>query len=78
MFHAAALGKHEVAWKLAAILGEFFYVGRFMDDWLATHSVALASARELADPIAEAGMAHQYWHCIRGAESVRRGSGDTA
>lgn len=50
---AAANGDDDLAWQLPAILGEFFYLCRYMDDWLATHEIGLASARRLGNRTAQ-------------------------
>ena len=51
---AAASGLHGIAWRLAAAAVSFFYRRSHWADWLTTHEVGLASARELGDPLGEA------------------------
>jgi DNA-binding SARP family transcriptional activator len=51
---AAASGMHDIAWQLPAAAVSFFYRRSHWADWLTTHETALASARELGDPLAEA------------------------
>jgi DNA-binding SARP family transcriptional activator len=51
---ASAYGLHQHGWQLAALLWGFFNQRRHWTDWLATHEVALASARELGDLQAQA------------------------
>ena len=49
---------HEIAWRLAAAAMSFFYRHSHWADWIATHEVGLASARELGGRLAEAWMLH--------------------
>lgn len=51
---AAASGMHDIAWQIPAAAVSFFYRRGHWADWLTTHEIALASARELDDPLAEA------------------------
>jgi len=51
---AAAYGLHDIAWKLAVAAAVGFDRQGHRTEWLTTHQVALASARELADKRAEA------------------------
>jgi DNA-binding SARP family transcriptional activator/predicted negative regulator of RcsB-dependent stress response len=51
---AAAYGLHRHAWQLAALMWGFLNQRRHWADWLATHEVALASAREVGDLQAQA------------------------
>jgi tetratricopeptide (TPR) repeat protein len=46
---AAALGRHDVVWRLTATLFEFFYRVKAWDDWIETHVLALSSARTTGD-----------------------------
>ncbi|WP_053717777.1 tetratricopeptide repeat protein [Saccharothrix sp. NRRL B-16348] len=41
---AAGLGEHDLAWRLAATLFEFFYRTKAWEDWIDTHVTGLASA----------------------------------
>jgi DNA-binding SARP family transcriptional activator len=51
---AAAYGLHEIAWKLAVAAAVGFDRHGHRTEWLTTHQVALASARELGDKRGEA------------------------
>jgi DNA-binding SARP family transcriptional activator/tetratricopeptide (TPR) repeat protein len=51
---ASSYGLHRHGWQLAALLWGFFNQRRHWTDWLATHEVALASARQLGDLPAQA------------------------
>jgi DNA-binding SARP family transcriptional activator len=51
---AAARGLHDVAWKLPVSAMNFFMLHGYRADWMATHLIALASARSLADRKGEA------------------------
>lgn len=42
---AADAGEHATAWRIAAVLFEFFYRQKAWDDWVATHTLGIASAR---------------------------------
>jgi tetratricopeptide (TPR) repeat protein len=65
---AAAVGLHEIAWKLAASSMSFYYRRSHRGDWVASHEIGLASARILGDRRAEAwilnrlGMAYGVQH----------------
>jgi AraC-like DNA-binding protein len=70
--HAAA--GTEVAWQLPAVLMRFFYRRSHWADWLDTHRMALASARESGDRRGEAtvlnGLGVAYGDLHRFAESI--------
>ena len=51
---AAAYGLHDIAWKLAVAAAVGFDRHGHRTEWLTTHQVALASARELGDKRGEA------------------------
>ncbi|MGX1887227.1 tetratricopeptide repeat protein [Streptomyces sp. NPDC055287] len=51
---AHLLGHHDVACGLARLLAEYLERGRYVDDWVAVATTALASARVLADRRGEA------------------------
>ena len=53
---AADSGLHEIAWKLPAAAMSFFYRRSHWTNWVATHQIGLASARETGDMLAEAWM----------------------
>jgi tetratricopeptide (TPR) repeat protein len=52
---AARFGRHRQCWQLAYILRSFFFSERLLDPWIATHKLALSSARAAGD-ISGAGM----------------------
>jgi DNA-binding SARP family transcriptional activator len=51
---AAAHGLHDIAWKLPAAMKVCLDRLGYRTEWLATHRIALASARELGDKAAQA------------------------
>jgi DNA-binding SARP family transcriptional activator/tetratricopeptide (TPR) repeat protein len=51
---AASLGWLSYAWELPHVLWRYFFIRGHLQDWQATHEVALAATRELGDPLAEA------------------------
>ncbi len=51
---AASRGLHDIAWKLPAVMKNGFDRLGYRAEWLATHRIALASARELGDRPGEA------------------------
>jgi DNA-binding SARP family transcriptional activator len=53
---AAEWGLPEFAWKLAAAAMSFFYRRSHWADWVTTHQVGLAGARQAGDWVAEAWM----------------------
>jgi tetratricopeptide (TPR) repeat protein len=53
---AARSGRAAAAWQLADALRGFFYMRRYMSDWLATSRAGLAAARATGDRTAQAGM----------------------
>ncbi len=53
---AARSGRGTTAWQLADALRGFFYMRRYMSDWLATSRAGLAAARAAGDRTAQAGM----------------------
>ncbi|GAA1373856.1 ATP-binding protein [Catellatospora chokoriensis] len=52
--HAAAIGFHDIAWKLPLLFNTFFYVRWYVANWIETATIGVASARVLQDPFAEA------------------------
>jgi tetratricopeptide (TPR) repeat protein/transcriptional regulator with XRE-family HTH domain len=52
---AAGFGRYRQCWQLAYILRSFFFSERLLDPWIATHKLALSSARGAGD-ISGAGM----------------------
>jgi tetratricopeptide (TPR) repeat protein len=88
---AAARGEDTIAWKLAAALWNFLYLGKHWDDWIATHRVAAEAARRAGSAEGQAwilnnlGMAHWQRNdheaavaCYRDALRLRRSIGDRA
>jgi DNA-binding SARP family transcriptional activator len=53
---AAESGLHQIAWKLPAAAMSFFYRRSHWTNWVATHEIGLASARQVGDKLAEAWM----------------------
>jgi DNA-binding SARP family transcriptional activator len=53
---AAESGLHQIAWELPAAAMSFFYRRSHWTNWVATHQIGLASARETGDMLAEAWM----------------------
>ncbi|GAB3914036.1 tetratricopeptide repeat protein [Kibdelosporangium lantanae] len=51
---AASLGWFSYAWELPHVLWRYFFIRGHLRDWHVTHEVALAAAREVGDPLAEA------------------------
>lgn len=62
---AAEHGLHAVAWQLPVLLWSFFTLRSYWDDWVDTHTVALNSARLLADPCAQARVLNTLGHARR-------------
>ncbi|MFC7276387.1 ATP-binding protein [Paractinoplanes rhizophilus] len=88
---AADTGAVSIAWRLAAALWSYFYLGKHLDDWIRAHEVALAAARRAGDLEGQAwmlnnlGVAHwqrrDYPAAIdryRQARELRRAMGDHA
>ncbi|MGO9082108.1 MAG: AfsR/SARP family transcriptional regulator [Streptosporangiaceae bacterium] len=51
---AAALGLHDIAWKLPVAIMVCFDLNGYRAEWITTHRIALVSAREAADRRGEA------------------------
>jgi tetratricopeptide (TPR) repeat protein len=85
---AAEAGRHEIAWKLPAAVMSFYYRRSHWEDWVATQTIGLTSARVLGDRLAEAwmlnnlGMAYGVQHmeesvgCFEQALAIYRELGD--
>ncbi|GGO85249.1 ATP-binding protein [Wenjunlia tyrosinilytica] len=62
---ADALGRYEIAWKLPVALMGFFERRSYWDDWISTHRVGLAAARNLGDRFGEGwtalSLGDAYW-----------------
>ncbi|MGH3899237.1 MAG: ATP-binding protein, partial [Pseudonocardiaceae bacterium] len=56
--HAAECGQHVIAWKLPAVLWDFFQLRRHWADWITTHETGLAATRYLHDRHGEAWIAN--------------------
>ncbi|OEJ28652.1 hypothetical protein AS594_33455 [Streptomyces agglomeratus] len=65
---AHLLGHHDVACRLPRLLAEYLERGRYVDDWVAAATTALASARVLADRRGEA----TAWICLGAALDAAR------
>jgi DNA-binding SARP family transcriptional activator len=85
---AAANGQDQIAWQLPSAWSPFFNRRGYRGDWIASHEIALASARRLGDLAGEAlvlnnlGMAYQDLEMdtavgyFEQALAIRRKSGD--
>ena len=85
---AAAMGLHDIAWKLPVAALGFFNRRTYWEEWVVTHQIALASARHVGDKRAEAwvlnnlGMAYlgqgreEGVDYFRQALAIRRDIGD--
>ena len=51
---AAAVGRHDIAWKLPVEAFTFFHRRTYWEEWLASHAVALDSARQSGEQRGEA------------------------
>ncbi len=56
--HAAGLGDHVTAWKLAVALWPFFQLRMYWADWIAICRAGLASARQISDLEGQAATLH--------------------
>jgi NB-ARC domain-containing protein/tetratricopeptide repeat protein len=63
--HAAECGQHVIAWKLPAVLWNFFILRRHWADWITTHETGLAAARHLHDRYGEAWITNNLGGCYR-------------
>jgi len=72
---AVALNEHEIAWRLPAVLWNYFYLRKNFDEWEHMYSVGLGSAKRLGDPVAESimynGLASACRHQRRFSEAVQ-------
>ncbi len=64
--HASQCGRHVLAWKLPAVLWDFFTMHGHLTDWITTHDVGLASARHLGDKRGEAWMENNLGNAYKG------------
>jgi tetratricopeptide (TPR) repeat protein len=64
--HAAECGEHVLAWKLPAVLWDFFSLHGHWTDWLTTHEIGLAAARRLGDRLGEAWLENNLGNAYRG------------
>ena len=71
---AAALGEHAMAWRLPAVLWNYFYLRKPLREWEHMHTVGLRSARSLRDSKAKSlmcnGLASAYRHQRRFSDAV--------
>ncbi|MFC0529911.1 BTAD domain-containing putative transcriptional regulator [Phytohabitans kaempferiae] len=86
---AATHGRHDIAWRLPAVLRLYFERHSNWHDWLGTSQIALRAARRAADRSGEAlilnGLGLVYAEieqtdkaieCLTGAREIRRAIGD--
>jgi tetratricopeptide (TPR) repeat protein len=64
--HAADCGQHVVAWKLPAVLWDFFSLNGHWADWITTHDIGLAAAQHVGDRRGEAWMENNLGTAYRG------------
>jgi hypothetical protein len=64
--HAAECGQHVIAWKLPAVLWNFFRLRGHWADWITTHEIGLAATRYLHDRHGEAWTANNLGDGYRG------------
>jgi DNA-binding SARP family transcriptional activator/tetratricopeptide (TPR) repeat protein len=89
--YADTHGRHGHVWRLAASIWFYLYTHNHVQDWIATHRLALAAASRLHDDAAQAETFRQlgiaYWHAGRYTEAdvhqqqalgLFRGLGDRA
>jgi tetratricopeptide (TPR) repeat protein len=64
--HAAQCGHHLLAWKLPAVLWDFFTLHGHWSDWLTSHEIGLAAARQVGDKHGEAWLENNLGSAYRG------------
>ena len=64
--HAAECDQHIIAWKLPAVLWDFFRLRGHWTDWITTHEIGLAATRYLRDRHGEAWIANNLGDGYRG------------
>lgn len=64
--HAAECGQHLVAWKLPAVLWDFFSLHGHWADWITTHDIGLTAAQHGGDRRGEAWMENNLGTAYRG------------
>jgi tetratricopeptide (TPR) repeat protein len=64
--HAAECDQHIIAWKLPAVLWDFFRLRGHWTDWITTHEIGLAATRYLRDRYGEAWIANNLGDGYRG------------
>jgi tetratricopeptide (TPR) repeat protein len=64
--HAAECGQHVIAWKLPAVLWNFFLLRGHWHDWITTHETGLAATHYLHDRYGEAWIANNLGDGYRG------------
>jgi tetratricopeptide (TPR) repeat protein len=70
--HAAEVGRHDIAWKLPAVLWDFFSLRGHWSDWIGTHEIALASARHIHERRGEAWIDNNLGTAYRGLERFEK------
>jgi tetratricopeptide (TPR) repeat protein len=63
--HAAQAGQYVIAWKLPTVLWDFFAMHGQFTDWITTHDVGLAAARQLGDKRGEAWIENNLGNAYR-------------
>jgi tetratricopeptide (TPR) repeat protein len=64
--HAAECGLNVLAWKLPAVLWDFFSLRGLWTDWITTHEIGLAAAQHAGDKRGEAWMENNLGSAYRG------------
>ena len=64
--HASQSGQHALAWKLPAVLWDFFSMHGHVTDWIVTHDLGLTAAQDLGDKQGEAWMENNLGNAYRG------------
>ncbi|MGH3391100.1 MAG: AfsR/SARP family transcriptional regulator [Actinomadura sp.] len=71
---AADTGLPTIAWKLSIALWDFFYLRKHWSDWISTHRLGLAAARQADDSYGVAwiqtSIANAYWEVRRYPEAL--------
>ncbi|MGH3971795.1 MAG: tetratricopeptide repeat protein [Pseudonocardiaceae bacterium] len=70
--HAAECDQHIIAWKLAAVLWDFFRLRGHWADWITTHEIGLAATRHLRDRNGEAWIANNLGDGYQGLKRFEK------
>ncbi|WP_165494969.1 AfsR/SARP family transcriptional regulator [Actinomadura roseirufa] len=68
--HAAQIGWHDIAWKLPYTLWSYFNVRSRWTDWITTHDLGLAAARQADDAFAECHLLASLGNAYRDVHRV--------